>query len=128
MLSPVNVITVKTENITIQTFLRKLEVELTKIRSSLLRAKNEDTLRDALVDFWAKASRDKVQQNSVLGRTIKVQNKSGEVLEMSGWEVILPMLEDQNWKKARQLALIALLSRSTRSSSDGDEEDLSEEE
>ncbi len=107
---------------------RKLEVELTKIRSSLLRAKNEDTLRDALVDFWAKASRDKVQQNSVLGRTIKVQNKSGEVLEMSGWEVILPMLEDQNWKKARQLALIALLSRSTRSSSDGDEEDLSEEE
>lgn len=93
-------------------FGRKAEVEMTKIRSSLLRAKNEDTLRDALVEFWAKASREKVRSNSALRKKIVTTNEEGEEVERSGWEVLLPMLDNKNWRKARQLALLSLLSYS----------------
>jgi len=84
-------------------FDRKAATEMTKIRSSLLRAKNADNFRDALLEFWSRASRSKVRTNPVLR-----SSEDGEATPV--WERILPLLDDQHWRKARDLALLALIS------------------
>ena len=99
-------------------FGRKSEVEMTKIRSSLLRAKNAGTLRDVLVEFWARASRDKVRTNRALTQSITVGDQS-----LPAWQVLLPWFDDQHWKKARSLALVALLSYSGVEQETGEEID-----
>ena len=99
-------------------FSLKAATEMTKIRSSLLRAKNADSFRDVLLDFWARASRSKVRSNPVLRRT-----PPGEQVPV--WERILPLLDDEHWRKGRDLALLALISYS---GSDEEEELVAEAE
>ena len=106
----------------------KARSEITKIRSSLLRAKNAETLQDALLDFWSRAARSKVRANVVLKKKHTIKRKregSSEEQEaqVPGWEAILPMLADDSWRKARNLALVALLSYSSSHQPDEDDAD-----
>ncbi len=87
-------------------FSTKAETEFTKIRSSLLRSKNADNCRDALIQFWSKASRDKVRFNKILRQSRAVDGTNTQPV----WLTLLPFLDDKNWKKARDLALLALIS------------------
>jgi CRISPR-associated protein Cas8a1/Csx13 len=65
--------------------------EFEKVRVGFSRCKNEATLRAAVTDFWARA---------------------GGPLEplQSGWREVLGLLDDKNWRKAKDLALLALAS------------------
>lgn len=64
--------------------------EYEKLRVALARCKNATTLRAALTDFWSRA-----------GSLPSLQK---------GWGAILPLLEENDWRKARDLALLALAS------------------
>lgn len=83
-------------------FAAKVDRELGRVRASLLRAKNADSLRDALLEFWSRAGRKRVTQNAVL--------KARSADASPGWQQILPLLSDKHWRKARDLALLALIS------------------
>jgi CRISPR-associated protein Cas8a1/Csx13 len=65
--------------------------EAEKLRTSLSRCKNADTLRETVVDFWARAG-------------------ASETLRGEGLTKLLPLFAAQNWKKTRDLALLALIS------------------
>ncbi len=65
--------------------------EAEKLRTSLARCKNAETLRETVVDFWARAG-------------------SQELLRGDGFKQLLPLFTEKNWKKARDLALLALIS------------------
>ena len=110
-------------------FSAKAKTEMTKIRSSLLRAKNADTLRDALIQFWSKASRQKVATNLALKRSVQLE-EDGSSQELPGWQVILPMLRDEEWRHARNLALVALISYGgvAQSSDEDDTEEVEDAE
>jgi CRISPR-associated protein Cas8a1/Csx13 len=65
--------------------------EFERLRVGFSRCKNASTLREALTDFWSRAG--------------------GPIPDLgSGWKEILPLLHDSNWKKTRDLALLALAS------------------
>jgi CRISPR-associated protein Cas8a1/Csx13 len=60
-----------------------------KLRVSLVRCKNAESLRAAVTDFWARA---------------------GSLPSLhEGWVAVLPLL-DEDWRKARDLALLSLAS------------------
>lgn len=65
--------------------------EFERIRVAFARCKNAATLRETVTDFWSRA---------------------GGPLEglQSGWQDILPLLGEGGWRKARDLALLALAS------------------
>lgn len=65
--------------------------EFERLRVGFTRCKNAASLRGAVTDFWARA---------------------GSALPdlTQGWEEVLPLLDDSNWRKARDLALLALAS------------------
>ena len=65
--------------------------EFDKVRVNFARCKNAATLREAVTDFWARG-----------GGPLKPLQE--------GWGEILPLLDDRNWQKARDLALLALAS------------------
>lgn len=65
--------------------------ESEKLRTSLARCKNADTLRQTVVDFWSRAG-------------------ANELLRGEGLVKLLPLFDDDSWKKARDLALLALIS------------------
>ncbi len=65
--------------------------EFEKARVTFSRCKNAATLREAVTDFWSRA-----------GSPIK------ELQE--GWHDILPLLDEKNWLKGKDLALLALAS------------------
>lgn len=65
--------------------------EAEKLRTSLARCKNAETLRETVVDFWARAG-------------------ANEGLRGEGLKTLLPLFDEKNWKKARDLALLALIS------------------
>lgn len=70
-------------------FQRLANGERDKLRSSLVRCKNTETLRSAVTDFWSRA---------------------GSLPSLhEGWQAVLPLL-DQDWCKARDLALLAIAS------------------
>lgn len=71
-------------------FKLKYQSEYEKQRVAFARCKNATTLRSVLADFWARA-----------GALPTLQ---------AGWSTILPLLEDEQWRKARDLALVALAS------------------
>ncbi len=71
-------------------FERKYQIEYEKLRVALSRCKNATTLRATLTDFWSRA-----------GSLPSLQK---------GWGAILPLLEENEWRKARDLALLALTS------------------
>lgn len=63
--------------------------EAEKLRTSLARCKNADTLRGTVVDFWSRAG-------------------ANRLLQGKGLTSLLPLFKD--WKRARDLALLALIS------------------
>lgn len=69
--------------------LAKKEVE--KLRTSLARCKNAETLRETVVDFWSRAG-------------------ANETLRGDGLTKLLPLFDEKNWKRSRDLALLALIS------------------
>jgi CRISPR-associated protein Cas8a1/Csx13 len=69
--------------------LAKKEAE--KLRTSLARCKNAETLRETIVDFWSRAG-------------------ANQSLRGDGLNNLLRLFDEANWKKARDLALLALIS------------------
>jgi CRISPR-associated protein Cas8a1/Csx13 len=67
--------------------------EAERLRTSLARCKNADSLRETVVDFWARAG-------------------ASQLLQGKGLSSLLPLFTD--WKKARDLALLALISYEPR--------------
>jgi CRISPR-associated protein Cas8a1/Csx13 len=65
--------------------------EFERLRVGFARCKNAATLRETVTDFWARAG----------GPLPDLQ---------TGWQEILPLLDEQNWRKAKDLALLALAS------------------
>lgn len=78
----------RTENTNFQSLVRK---EAEKLRTSLARCKNAETLRETVVDFWSRAG-------------------VNEHLQGDGLLKLLPLLGEKNWRKSRDLALLALIS------------------
>jgi len=71
-------------------FGRLVNRERERVRVSFSRCKNAATLRETITDFWARA---------------------GSIPELAhNWRDILPLLNKQNWRKARDLAMLALAS------------------
>src|SRR2546426_867280 len=66
------------------------EREYEKLRVGLARCKNASSLRQELTDFWSRAGQLKVLQDN--------------------WSDVIPMLDQKNWSRARDLALLALAS------------------
>ncbi|MBI5446265.1 MAG: type I-MYXAN CRISPR-associated Cas8a1/Cmx1 [Deltaproteobacteria bacterium] len=64
--------------------------EFERIRTSLMRAKNRDTLRAEIADLFARGGINKVLQG--------------------GWEKVLGLFTGENWQRARDLALLGLAS------------------
>lgn len=77
-----------TENTSFSALVKK---EAEKLRTSLARSKNADTLRETVVDFWARAG-------------------ANEKLQGEGLINLLPLFNEKNWRKTRDLALLALIS------------------
>jgi len=65
--------------------------EREKIRTSLGRCKNAESLRETVIDFWSRAG-------------------SIDQLQGEGLSKILPLFDEKNWRKAKDLALLALIS------------------
>ncbi|MCI0412375.1 type I-MYXAN CRISPR-associated Cas8a1/Cmx1 [bacterium] len=79
--------------------------ESERLRTSLARSKNAETLRETVVDFWARAG-------------------TNQELQREGLAKLLPLFNENNWRKARDLALLALISYQPQS--DEEKEALSE--
>jgi CRISPR-associated protein Cas8a1/Csx13 len=77
-----------TENTSFSSLVKK---EAEKLRTSLARSKNADTLRETVVDFWARAG-------------------ANEKLQGDGLINLLPLFNEKNWRKTRDLTLLALIS------------------
>ena len=65
--------------------------EFERVRGSFSRCRNAATLREAITDFWTRGG----------GPLRSLQE---------GWGDLLPLLDDKNWQKARDLVLLALAS------------------
>lgn len=65
--------------------------ESERLRTSLMRSKNADTLRETVVDFWARSG-------------------TNEHLQGDGLTKLLPFFDEKNWRRARDLTLLALIS------------------
>lgn len=65
--------------------------ESERLRTSLARSKNADTLRETVVDFWARSG-------------------TNQHLQGDGLTKLLPMFDEKNWRKTRDLTLLALIS------------------
>lgn len=76
------------ENVNFSSLVSK---EAEKLRTSLTRCKNAESLRETIVDFWARGG-------------------AQELLRGNGLTQLLPLFNEKNWKKARDLALLALIS------------------
>ena len=77
----------KKENIASEPLINR---ERERFRVALTRCKNADTLRETVTDFWARA---------------------GTISELGEhWPEMLPLLNEDNWRKARDLAMLALAS------------------
>jgi CRISPR-associated protein Cas8a1/Csx13 len=64
--------------------------EFEKVRVSFSRCKNVATLRSTITDFWSRAGKMEILSNN--------------------WQNVIKMFENENWKKAKDLALLALAS------------------
>ena len=65
--------------------------EAERLRSSLIRCKNAETLRETVVDFWSRAGGNRSLRGNSLTN-------------------LLRLFDESNWKKARDLALLSLIS------------------
>jgi len=66
--------------------------EFVRLRTTFARCKNAAATREAITDFWARA-----------GGPL-------EALQGPGWQAILPLFGEKQWRKAKDLALLALAS------------------
>lgn len=78
----------RTENANFSSLARK---EGEKLRSTLSRCKNAETLRETVVDFWSRAG-------------------ANADLRGGGLEKLMWLFDENNWKRGRDLALLALIS------------------
>ncbi len=78
----------RSENASFQSLVRK---EMEKLRTSYARCKNAETLRETVVDFWSRGG-------------------ANELLQGDGLMQVLPLFSEKNWRKAKDLALLALVS------------------
>jgi len=72
--------------------------EFEKVRVSIARCKNLASFRETITDFWAR------------GGTL---HKGDDTLLTAGpswWKEVMPLLEEKSWRKAKDLALLALAS------------------
>ncbi len=65
--------------------------ESERLRTSLMRSKNADTLRETVVDFWARSG-------------------TNEHLQGDGLAKLLPFFDEKSWRRTRDLTLLALIS------------------
>jgi CRISPR-associated protein Cas8a1/Csx13 len=72
-------------------FKRLVRKEAEKLRTALAHSKNADTLRETVVDFWARGG-------------------ANPALQGDGLINLLPLFNEKNWRKTRDLALLALIS------------------
>jgi len=72
-------------------FHRLANKEAEKLRSSFSSCKNAESLRQTVVDFWARGG-------------------SNKLLGGDGLSKVLALLDENNWKRARDLALLSLIS------------------
>ena len=72
-------------------FVDAVDREFERLRVSFSRCKNAVSLREAITDFWARA-----------GSPLKPLQ--------DGWREVIDLLDEKNWRKARDLALLALAS------------------
>ena len=71
-------------------FNRLANGEYERVRVALARCKNATTFRSTIADFWS---------------------RSGSLPSLqTGWADVLPLLEEDQWRKGRDLALLALAS------------------
>jgi CRISPR-associated protein Cas8a1/Csx13 len=77
-----------TENTSFSSLVKK---DAEKLRIALAHSKNAETLRETVVDFWARAG-------------------ANEALQGDGLIKLLPLFNEKNWRKTRDLALLALIS------------------
>lgn len=77
-----------TENTSFSSLVKK---DAEKLRTALARSKNAETLRETVVDFWARAG-------------------ANPALQGDGLINLLPLFNEKNWRKTRDLALLALIS------------------
>ncbi len=87
----------------------RFDREFERMRTGLMRAKNAQTLRAELADFFAKGGINKVLQND--------------------WEQILGLVLSQDWQRSRDLALVALASYTGKGAEElvGEDQEISEE-
>jgi len=69
----------------------QVQREFVRMRTSFARCKNATTLREAVTDFWARAG----------GPIAPLQQ---------GWSDVLILMDEKNWRTAKDLALLALAS------------------
>ncbi len=82
----------KRENASFQNLVRR---EYERWRTSLVRCKNVASLRETVMDLWS---------------------RSGSLAALrSDWQQVLPLFSDQEWRLARDLALLALASYAPQS-------------
>jgi len=72
--------------------------EFEKVRVSFARCKNAHTLRETMTDFWAR------------GGALHQGDKSLLKSEGLWWQQVLPLFNEKNWRRAKDLALLALAS------------------
>ena len=70
---------------------RLIQKEFERLRTSISRSRNAHNLRETIVDWWARAG-------------------TNQELQGEGLSKLLPLFNEKNWKKARDLALLALIS------------------
>lgn len=72
--------------------------EFERIRVSIARCKNAAALRETITSFWSRGGALHKGENTLL------------VAGDDWWQQVLPLFSDQNWRKAKDLALLALAS------------------
>lgn len=71
-------------------FTKLVERDFERLRVSLSKSKNLESFRQTITDFWS---------------------RSRSIPELrDGWEKVMVLLEPENWKRGRDLALLALVS------------------
>ncbi|HEX7773295.1 MAG TPA: CRISPR-associated protein Cas8a1/Csx13, partial [Pyrinomonadaceae bacterium] len=75
--------------------------EAARLRASLTRCKNADTLRETVVGFWSRGG-------------------ANELLQGDGLISLLPLFSERNWRKSKDLALLALVSYQPQSTEEAD--------
>lgn len=91
----------RTEKLGDDGYYRLVQKEREKLRVSLARCKNAETLRETVVDFWSRGG-------------------ANELLQGDGLISLLPLFNEKNWRKSKDLALLALVSYQPQSTEEAE--------